>query len=287
MAKKTVKKERLRTTESIEMAAAEILKRVKNVLTDDAEPVTACFFGSTKVGKTHMIGTFPGPILVLSTGWERGSAPTLRAFGRDDIHILKLVGHAIPPGRKLRENEVVMEELLEQLPDLVEDLKVRTVAFDTYTMYLQMYKSELTQFGELSSNFDTFTALYQGTLNMLQTVANLNVHFIITAHEKHDEDLNKIVPDIIGQSASAVMKASNIIARMFRIEEAVHDEKGEETKEVKQKYGMALKSPPNALPALEVGTHFDDKFVRAFYPATFKVFQKYLIEDPDVALIMG
>lgn len=268
----------LRTTESMQMAASELLKRCKNVVTDDAAPVTMCAFGTTKVGKTHIIGTAPGPILVFETGWERGSSPTLRATGRDDIHILRLIGHSLPHGRKLKDNEVVMEEVLEQIADLVADLNIRTVAFDTYTMYLQMYKSELTQFGEISSNYDTFTMLYQGTLNLLQIVANLDVHLIITAHEKHDEDLGKVTPDLIGKSGEAILKASNIIARCFRKEKNVYDDDGKATGEIEQKYGMALKSPPDSLAALEVGTHFDAQFKRAFYPNTFKVFEKYLVK---------
>lgn len=277
-----------RTTEQQEQGVRDILSRVRNVANSEAEPITACYYGDTKTGKTRIITTYPGPILVIAVGWERGSNPTLRDSGRDDIFVLRLIGHDVPPGYLLKDDETTMAELLETLPSLIDEMGIKTVAVDTYSMYLQMYKSELTKFGDLKSSYDVFTMLYEGTLNFIQVVANTKVHLIFTAHEDpgDNEKLGgRIGPRLIGQSVDAIMKASNVISRTFKLVSDSDDEEDKSKGILVEKYGMYLKTPPGA--NFVSGTHFDKHFKRAAYPASFEVFRKLLIEKPDKPLIRG
>ena len=286
--KKELLNVRGRTLEQQTQGVRDLLSRVRNVSSSEPEPITACYYGDTKTGKTKIITTYPGPILVIAVGWERGSNPTLRDSGRDDIYVLRLIGHDVPPGNVLKDDETTMVELLETLPSLIEEMGIKTVAIDTYSMYLQMYKSELTKFGELKSTYDAFTMLYEGTLNFIQVVANTKVHLIFTAHEDpgDNERLNgRIGPRLVGQSVDAVMKASNIISRTFKLVEDSSDPEEQKKGILVEKYGMYLKTPPGA--NFVSGTHFDAHFKRAAYPATFSVFRKLLIEKPDKPLIRG
>lgn len=277
-----------RTSEQQAQGVRDILSRVRNVSNSEPEPITACYYGDTKTGKTKIITTYPGPILVIAVGWERGSNPTLRDSGRDDIFVLKLIGHDVSPGYILKDDETTMVELLETLPSLIEEMSIKTVAVDTYSMYLQMYKSELTLFGNLKSSYDVFTMLYEGTLNFIQVVANTKVHLIMTAHEDpgDNEKLGgKIGPRLIGQSVDAILKASNIISRTFKVVSESENEDDKKKGILVEKYGMYLKTPPGA--NFVSGTHFDMHFKRAAYPASFQVFRKLLIEKPDKPLIRG
>lgn len=269
-------------------AAQDLLSRVRNVRKSNARPITACIYGKAKHGKTRVIGTFPGPILVLSVGYERGSEPTLRAMKRDDIHILRLVGHTRGPKMELVDDMVVMDEVIDQLPDLIRKLNLKTVAVDTLSLYLDLYKSELTRYGLGSSNFDVFNALYQGTLNLLQTAANEMVHIVLTAHEDDSTEgrlSREIRPLLIGKSREAVMKSANIIARVKKTTEEVEGGKGK-SGGVAHKYRMFVSCPEDEDPGFVAGTHFDEHFTRLSYPPTFETFRKILVENQEVPLIM-
>mgnify|MGYP001572363247 CR=1 FL=1 len=263
-----------------------IFERLRDVAKDPARPITCLIYGETKVGKTHFISTFPGPILVLAIAAERGSDPTLRAAGRDDIRVIDIVG---PEGHPTGENQASMAEILDEAPGLVEEGGFKTVALDTATLYAQRCVSQYSNYGQQALGFEGWGKLAQHFMNIRDTFHSLPTHFIWTAHVKAERDEEAIVTlraDLPGSSYGNIAKGCNIIGYLDRTQKEILVGEGKtQRKDFKTIHRLWVKCPPTADPAFSVGTHFDEVFVKSVYNPSFTTLKKYLVDEQKVPLI--
>jgi len=263
-----------------------VLQKLRDVSKDPPRPITCLIYGETKVGKTHFLSTFPGPILVLGVAAERGADPTLRASKREDIRVIDLVG---PQGHPEGENQASMEEILDEAPELVAEGEFKTVAVDTASLYAQSCTNQYTDYGASKMDFDKWRELSQHFMNIRDAFNSLPVHFVWTAHvkaERNDEAIVTLRADLPGSSYGNIAKACNIIAYLDKVQKEVEADDGKKRAAgFKTIHRMWVKCPPSADPVFSVGTHFDEVFTKECYPPSFATFEELLVRRQEIPLI--
>lgn len=284
-----------------------LASRTLNVAQAPARHFTALYYGETKGGKTHMISTYPGPILVLAVGKEHGSYPTLRASGRDDIHLLDLVqvdGH--PDPAVYGENAVSMEEFLDEADSMIRDLKIKTLACDTFSVYLEMWANWATDYGAEKGDFDTWRRRLAHAMEILDAFHRLPCNIIWTTHVDaltDGEDIVTLRPALPGKIHDQFLRCCNVVA--FLDSATVYEEAAaadaapgappnaprpktlQRQPDSKTVYRMWLHSPKGRKPELEVGTHFNELLPAPVYPPSYAVFKKRLIDEAPRPVILG
>lgn len=264
-----------------------ILDRIQNVDKTPAGPVTALFYGYTKQGKTHMLSTFPGPILVMSVGPERASRPTLKASQRDDIDIINVV---CVDGNPAGDNNVSMQQMIDQAEEIQMARNYRTWALDTGSQYFHMFISEKKDYGNRQATFAVWDQFYEHLKNMRNRFHNLGTHFVWTCHvrtERDGENISRMVPDIPGQKTLQMLLGScNIVSFLDRIE--VAESAGEDEPPTrKDVYRMHVRCPFNAAMPFEAGTHFQEQLTLPCYNPDFNTLIKYLniVDGPQLVTV--
>jgi len=265
-----------------------ILDKIQNVDQTPAGPITALFYGHTKHGKTHILSTFPGPMLVLAVGPERSSRPTLKASGRTDIDILNVVS---VDGSPAGANNVSMQQLLDNAEGLQLDRGYKTWALDTSSQYFHMFISEKRDYGNRRATFDVWDKFYEHLKNMRNRFHNLGTHFVWTCHVRYERDgesISRMVPDIPGQKTLQMLLGScNVVGFLDLKETEVKTGEGETaTTERQDVHRLWLKCPYNWIGTpFEAGTHFKAQLAAPCYKPSFETLASRLNPEGGTQLI--
>ena len=264
-----------------------ILDKIQNVGSTPAGPITALFYAYTKHGKSHMLSTFPGPMLVMSVGPERASRPTLKSSGRDDIDIINIVsvdGH--PQG----ENCASMQEMLDNAEAIQAARQYKTWGIDTSSQYFHLFISEKKDYGNRQATFAVWDQFYEHLKNMRNRFHNLGTHFVWTCHVRNERDgdnISRMVPDIPGQKTMQMLLGScNLVGFLDVIELAVPVEVGSEDVVRKDVHRLWFKCPYDWVGTpFEAGTHFKEQLAQPCYNPDFNTLVKYLNAEDKPQLV--
>ena len=266
----------------------DILDKIQNVESTPAGPMTALFYGHTKHGKTHILSTFPGPMLVMSVGPERSSRPTLKATGRDDIDIINIVS---VDGNPAGENNVSMQNMIDRAEEIQIARGYKTWALDTSSQYFHLFISEKREYGNRRATFDVWDKFYEHLKNMRNRFHNLGTHFVWTCHVRYERDgesISRMVPDIPGQKTLQMLLGScNIVGYLDVTEREIKIGEGENQSTKREDvYWLRLKCPYDWMGTpFEAGSHFKDRLKKPAYAPNFKTLVKYLNTDDGPHLV--
>jgi len=245
-----------------------LLDNIRNVLASEARAVTMLLWGPTKSGKTHMISTMPGPVLVLATGYERASDPTLRASGRDDIDIIDIVSvDETPPAAEIEKGRMSMMDVINNLPTIVREKGYKTIAVDTLTTYMKLCINKQRNYGESRMTFNEWDNVGTHFQWLLERLHDTGCHVVWTAHEnwtKSDDILVEERADIPGSSLKLLYRTCNIVAKMDArtvIEKDTGINGQEKRKRVKQ-WVLYFNDPGTYSHPIRVGSHFESRFTK-------------------------
>ena len=251
---------KVKTTKENKMSNP-LIDNIRNVQSSPARTITALLWGPTKTGKTHFIGTMPGPVLVLATSFARDSDPTLREMERDDIDIIDIVSVDAPPSEEdSAKGRACMVDVINSLPAILEAKGYRTVAVDTLTTYMKLCVSK--QRGEDGARmsyerWDNIATHFQW---MLERLHDTGCHIVWTAHEaytKSEEILIEERADIPGSSLKLIHRTCNLVVKMDTRFKTVEESTptGNKRKKVRQ-FVMWLNDPGTLTLPIRVGNHF-------------------------------
>lgn len=254
---------------------------------------TAVYYGPTKSGKTRIIGTYPGPILVIACGPERRTETTLRQMGRDDIHVLNVTSYDGKP----EDGGVSLMQVLKNIAPLQKEMQFRTIAWDTMTLIYDLIVGYLTSYGQSSMNFQKWNMVLGWTRNMMGIIQPLGTHVVFTAHVGQDttkdetQGIDQIIqlrPDIPGKSRKLLTTGADFVGMMEarNIIRPVPKDAPEGTKpESDIIYGVWLHCPPDVGTPFEAGTGHNAKLKVPFYKPEFGNLARKINAEEELMLI--